>query len=267
VQASHAPGSLRLLSFNIQAGTSTARYRHYFTRGWRQVLPHGGRVRNLDAIADLVSAYDLVALQEVDSGSLRSGFINQTKYLANHSDFPYWTHQSNRKVGAVAYAGNGLLTRVEPDEILNYRLPGPLSARGALAARYGQGSDSLVVVSLHLALAPRARQAQLNFIAKRLKNIRHKIILGDLNTSISNAAMGRFVRELELETPTRDLLTYPSWQPQRSIDHILVSRELKVLASDVPALDVSDHCPVSLEVQLPPALNELFFHRAAAMAG
>ncbi len=100
------------MSFNIQAGTSTTRYHHYVTHSWRQVLPHSQRVENLDAIAELVTPYDMVALQEVDTGSLRSGFINQSRYLANHSDMPFWCHQSNRKVGAVAYAGNGFLRRI-----------------------------------------------------------------------------------------------------------------------------------------------------------
>ena len=36
-----ADGLLRLLSFNIQVGISTERYRHYVTRGWK----HQPRVR------------------------------------------------------------------------------------------------------------------------------------------------------------------------------------------------------------------------------
>ncbi|MGB5306989.1 MAG: hypothetical protein WBO57_12180, partial [Gammaproteobacteria bacterium] len=30
---------LRLLSYNVQAGISTARYRHYITQSWKHVLP------------------------------------------------------------------------------------------------------------------------------------------------------------------------------------------------------------------------------------
>ena len=92
---------IRLLTFNIQAGTSTARYHHYVTHSWRQVLPHTQRVENLDAIAAFASSFDMVALQEVDSGSLRSGYINQSRYLANHAGMPFWCHQSNRRVGKV----------------------------------------------------------------------------------------------------------------------------------------------------------------------
>ena len=222
-------------------------------------------MRNLDTIADLVSGYDLVALQEVDSGSLRSGFVNQTKYLANHSDFPYWIHQSNRKVGAVAYAGNGLLTRAEPDEILDYRLPRPISGRGALWARFGHGDESLVVVALHLAIGPRARQAQLSYVARRLQDVRYKIILGDLNTNTRTRDMQQFVQALDLQTPTNELLTYPSWQPQRSIDHILVSSGIGVVDAKVLEMDYSDHCPVSLAVELPPALEGVFERTAGGV--
>src|SRR5690606_37033671 len=39
---------LRFLSFNIQVGIGTARYRHYFTKGWKHVLPHPDRHVNLE---------------------------------------------------------------------------------------------------------------------------------------------------------------------------------------------------------------------------
>ena len=56
-------GRLRLLSFNIQVGISTERYHHYLTRSWQHLLPHTGRARNLQRIGELLSNYDLVALQ------------------------------------------------------------------------------------------------------------------------------------------------------------------------------------------------------------
>ena len=124
--------SLRLMSFNIQAATSTARYHQYLTHSWRQLLPHGQRVANLDAISELVADYDMVALQEVDSGSLRSGFIHQSKYIATHARMPYWYHQANRKVAAVAHAGNGFLGRFVPQAVEEHRMPGPIPGRGSV---------------------------------------------------------------------------------------------------------------------------------------
>ncbi len=263
MQASQPTTSLRLLSFNIQAGTSTTRYRHYLTRGWRQVLPHSNRIENLDAVAELMVDYDVVGLQEVDSGSLRAGYVNQTKYLANHAGFGYWSHQLNRKVGRIAYGGNGLLTRFEPSEITDHRLPGAIPGRGALWARYGNGDRSLHVVVLHLALGRRAREAQLDYVAERLGNVRHCIIMGDLNTSTESAELRRFVRRGDFQTPTADLLTYPSWQPQRAIDHILISPGLEISNKAVLAVNCSDHCPVSVTVKLPATLPPRVEQQAA----
>jgi len=247
--------TLRLLSFNIQAGTSTARYHHYVTHSWRQVLPHTKRVENLDAIAGLISPFDMVALQEVDSGSLRSGYINQSRYLATHSGMPFWCHQSNRKVGKVAYAGNGFLSRYEPDVVEEHRLPGVIPGRGTLLVRYGSGFGGLDVAVVHLALGKRARIQQLRFLARELDSGRHLVIMGDLNTQADTVPVREFCETLALQAPTRGLATYPSWQPQRAIDHILVSDRLAAAGARVIDVAYSDHCPVAVEIQLPDRLQ------------
>ena len=54
-----ADSRLRLLSFNIQVGISTEKYRHYLTRGWQHLLPHTGRAGNLQKIGDLLGDFDL----------------------------------------------------------------------------------------------------------------------------------------------------------------------------------------------------------------
>src|SRR5690606_13333538 len=73
---------IKLLSANIQAGSSTRRYSDYAMRSWSHVLPAGGKRQALDQIAELAGGHDIVGLQESDPGSWRSGFTNQTHYLA-----------------------------------------------------------------------------------------------------------------------------------------------------------------------------------------
>src|SRR3954451_3651243 len=88
---------MQLLSCNILAGGSIRRYRDYVTHSWKHVLPTGKRA-NLDVLARVIGEFDLVGLQEADAGSLRSGFLNQTQYLAEAAAFPFWSHQPNRRV-------------------------------------------------------------------------------------------------------------------------------------------------------------------------
>jgi len=245
------PQVLRLLSFNIQAGTSTTHYHHYVTHSWRQILPHSRRTENLDAIAELVTGYDMVALQEADSGSLRSGFINQSRYLATHAGMPFWCHQSNRKVGTVAYAGNGFLSRFEPDAVQEYRLPGAIPGRGTLVVNFGTGDEALAVAVVHMALGKRARKQQLAFLSEQFENRPRLVVMGDFNTPADSKELQYFRERLGLTAPTIDLPSYPSWQPQRAIDHILVSDSMRTRAAAVLAVNHSDHCPVQLELELP----------------
>jgi endonuclease/exonuclease/phosphatase family metal-dependent hydrolase len=257
--AQHSPTEtrqkLRLLSFNIQAGTSTARYHHYVTHSWRQILPHSRRTETLDAISQLVAEYDMVALQEADSGSLRSGFINQSRYLATHAGMPFWCHQSNRRVGTVAYAGNGFLSRFEPDAVDEFRLPGAIPGRGSLVVRFGQGEHALVVAVVHLALGKRARKQQLEFLSTQFQPCRNLVVMGDLNAQTHSREISAFCDTLGLAAPTRSLASYPSWQPQRAIDHILVGPSMSASAARVVDVGFSDHCPVELELQLPLGLS------------
>ena len=112
-----ADSRLRLLSFNIQVGISTEKYRHYLTRGWQHLLPHNGRAVNLQKIGNLLNDFDLVALQEADGGSIRSGYINQVEHLAQLGAFPYWYQQLNRNLGRLAQHSNGVLSRLKPTAI------------------------------------------------------------------------------------------------------------------------------------------------------
>lgn len=247
--------ALKLLSFNIQAGTTTDRYRQYVTRSWRQVLPNNQRVENLDAIAELATDFDVVGLQEVDCGSLRSGFVNQAKYIAGHAGFPWWTHQPNRKVGVIAHAGNGVLSRHTPDHVDEHRLPGAIPGRGALVVKYGHDHDALWVVVLHLALGRRARVQQLRYVAHLIARRRNVIVMGDLNAGPESHEVREFRQRSGLVLPHAPPPTFPSWQPRRSIDLMLLSPNIEVLEHRAIDTRLSDHLPLATTVRLPAGVN------------
>lgn len=244
-----ADGRLRLLSFNIQVGISTQRYHHYLTRGWQHLLPHAGRGRNLQRIGELLADYDLVALQEVDGGSLRSGFVNQVEHLAQLGDFPYWYQQLNRNLGRFAQHSNGVLSRLRPQHLEDHPLPGP-AGRGAMLLRFGEGPDALAVVMMHLALGARARTRQLSYIRELLGGFRHMVLMGDMNTQAVELLEHSPLRDLGLIAP-QVCATFPSWRPQRCLDHILLSPELGLERVEVLDAPISDHLPVAVDIRLP----------------
>ncbi|WP_407681382.1 endonuclease/exonuclease/phosphatase family protein [Pseudomonas bohemica] len=247
-----ADGRLRLLSFNIQVGISTERYRHYLTRGWQHLLPHNGRSGNLQKIGNLLNDYDLVALQEADGGSLRSGYVNQVEHLAQLGSFPYWYQQLNRNLGRFAQHSNGVLSRLRPWDIEDHPLPGP-SGRGAILVRFGEGEDALVVVVMHLALGARTRTRQLAYIRELIGGYKHQVLMGDMNTHAADLLETSPLRDLGLLAPQIEA-TFPSWRPQRCLDHILLSPTLTLEKVQVLALPISDHLPVAVEIRLPASL-------------
>lgn len=241
---------LRLLSYNIQAGADTRRYREYVTHGWKQMLPHREQRETLDRIAHLLKDYDLVGLQEVDSGSLRSGFIDQTAYLAASAGFPYWFRQINRRLGKLAQHSNGVLSRVRPSEVSEYRLPG-LPGRGALLMEVQTSEKPLGICMMHLALGRRARLRQLSYISDLVSHYSHLVLMGDFNCGCSSQEFRYLIERTNLQGSHCDMMTFPSWRPSRKLDHILASPTLKVAKSEVLNYVHSDHLPVSLEVVLP----------------
>ncbi len=247
-----ADGRLRLLSFNIQVGNSTENYRHYLTRGWQHVLPHQGRSSNLQRIGALLEDYDLVALQEADGGSHRSGYINQVEHLAQLGSFPYWYQQLNRNLGRLAQHSNGVLSRLQPTVIEDHPLPGP-PGRGAILVRFGEGKDALVVVMMHLSLGAKTRIRQLAYIRELIGDYRHQVLMGDMNTHASDLLLNSPLRDLGLLAPQVEA-TFPSWRPQRCLDHILLSPTLTLEAVRVLAQPISDHLPVAVEIRLPDSL-------------
>lgn len=244
-------GRLRLLSFNIQVGISTERYHHYLTRGWQHLLPHQGRAGNLQRIGDLLGDYDIVALQEADGGSVRSGFINQIEHLARLGAFPYWYQQLNRNLGRFGQHSNGLLSRLRPTLLEDHPLPGP-AGRGAILLRIGEGEEAIAVVMMHLALGPRTRTRQLAYIRELISGYRHQILMGDMNTHAADLLENSPLRDLGLIAPQVEA-TFPSWRPQRCLDHILLSPGLELERFQVLAQPISDHLPVAVEIRLPNA--------------
>ena len=244
---------LRLLSFNIQVGNSTQGYRHYLTRSWQHVLPHKGRAGNLERIGDLLSDFDLVALQEADGGSHRSGYINQVKYLAQQGEFPYWYQQLNRNLGRLAQHSNGVLSRLRPAAIEDHPLPGP-AGRGAILVRFGDGPDALVVVVMHLALGTKTRTRQLAYIRELIGDYQHQVLMGDMNTHANDLLHTSPLRDLGLLAPQMEA-TFPSWRPQRCLDHILLSPSLTLERVQVLDQPISDHLPVAVDIRLPGSIG------------
>lgn len=244
-------GRLRVLTLNIQVGMQTAHYGDYVTGAWRHVLP-SRRVRaNLDRIAELASGFDLVALQEADAGSLRTAQLNQVEYLARRAGFEHWQVAVNRNLGPFAQHCLGFLSRHPLLETCHHALPGRVRGRSALTATITPpGNAPLHVIVTHLALSRTSRQRQLDYLARVAPATGELLMLGDLNCEAAELRQHALLRERALQ-PLDGAATFPSWKPQRRLDHVLATPGLRVSHCHVVPTPLSDHLAVAAELHLP----------------
>ena len=240
---------LRVISSNIQAGSITRAYSEYVTRSWSHVLPNGKR-SNLDALADTYMAFDIVGLQECDPGSMRSGFSNQSDYLARRANFPYSSHQATRRISRLAGSGNALLSRLQPRKIEHFALPGRIPGRGVLLAEFGEGDAAWHVAVTHLSLGAAARRVQIAYLAELLGDKTRLVLMGDFNCDLLAPEMSRLFQYTSLQVPEIALPTFPSWAAKRSIDHILVGGMPSANYQTHVAAG-SDHLAIALDLQIP----------------
>ncbi|MBK1716496.1 endonuclease/exonuclease/phosphatase family protein [Thiocystis violacea] len=248
---------LNLLSYNVQAGIHSRQYSDYLTNSWKHLLPHPERLINLARIAQLLRQFDVVGLQEVDAGSLRSSYVDQIQYLARQGAFPYWYRQINRNLGPFAQHSNGLLSRLRPARVTEHRLPG-LPGRGAVVAEFPLTDGAVLAVAiLHLALGWRARRRQLDYLALLARGHPYLVLMGDFNCGCDSKGLRNMVRRSEMRGLDCELKTFPSWRPRHNLDHILVSRPLNVVSARVVDYALSDHLPISMRIELPDGVRFL----------
>ncbi|ASK35702.1 endonuclease/exonuclease/phosphatase family protein [Alloalcanivorax mobilis] len=246
--------TLKLLSFNIQAGIGTSRFREYLTGSWKHLVAHPRSIETIEQIADVVRHFDVVGLQEVDGGSLRSRNLNQLVHLASLADFPFWHQQLNRNLGRLGQFSNGFLSRLTPFAVEDHTLPG-LPGRGVIVVKFGHPAEPLVIAVAHLALGEKMRNTQLGYVAGLLAPYRHRLVMGDFNCRLEHLANSPLA-ELGMVPVEGEFHTYPSWAPDRHIDHILAAPELKVRHSRVLTdCRLSDHLPLATEIVIPDAVR------------
>lgn len=246
--------SLRLLSFNIQVGMETRHYGDYFTRAWRHALPGAPAVlkATLNRIAEVACDYDFVAIQEADAGSLRTGFLNQMRYLAHRGGFEHFGFTVTRDLRPVAQHCLGFLARVPVRTLGDHPLPGPIQGRRALRVQVDLAGCPVNLMVAHLSLGAETQRRQLDFLSAMVASDMPTVLMGDLNCEPAALRAHRSLRDAGFWVPDSSPKTFPSWRPRIAIDHILLSSQLQVQRLQSLPIAISDHLPLAAEVSLRP---------------
>jgi endonuclease/exonuclease/phosphatase family metal-dependent hydrolase len=237
---------LRLVVYNIRYATG-------FGPGFHLPLPGAGYLRSnrrvLNGLTDFLRRQDaeIIGLIEVDTGSVRSGMVNQAEFIASSLG-----HYSTYECKYGASSVNNFLPIVRKQA--NAFLAAP-RVHGERFHYFDSGIkrliielelDEVCVFLVHLSLKYRHRQYQLRYLHDLVeKSPKPVIVAGDFNTFWGTHELYLFMRAARLRSAnTANVPTYPANAPRAELDFVLVSERIEVTGFSVPDIRLSDHRPL-----------------------
>lgn len=189
---------------------------------------------------------DIVALQELDSMTGRSGRKYQLGELANRTSY-HDIFGKAIKFDSGTY-GIGVLTREMPLSARNIALPGD-EPRLLLVVEM----KNYVLACTHLDLEEEPRLESVPLIVEEAKLWQKPfIIAGDFNDSIDSPLLKEITKHFTINSG--DEATFPADEPNERIDFVATFNTCKVKTLEsvvIEEKEASDHRPLLVKLQLP----------------
>jgi endonuclease/exonuclease/phosphatase family metal-dependent hydrolase len=212
---------------------------------------------------------DIVALQEVDVGHERSGYVNQAAYIADRLGMSHNFFTLKETPGGSRY-GLAILSRFPAVDLNCGYLPAvpaarPIEKRGVMMAQMKTPLGRVQVLNTHLGLRSRDRKLQAaalvsnQWICNGIHPNSPLVLCGDFNAgpgSFVYKTLAKYLDDIQKMYKTKQYprATFASWFPVRRIDHMFISHHLfpKVVRvpMDFESRMVSDHLPLYAEIVL-----------------
>lgn len=210
---------------------------------------------------------DVVALQELDVGRVRSFGMDQAHLIARYLEMEFHFHPAMH-LEEERY-GDAILTHLPQRLVKAGPLPGladkpHLEPRGALWVAVDLHGREVQIINTHLGLYPRERVAQVDALLGS-DWLAHEqcqgpvILCGDFNALPSSPVCSRLggqLKDAQVEAKHhRPQGTFSSRLPTMRIDHIFISPGLEVTGIEIPSSELarvaSDHLPLVAEIRFP----------------
>jgi len=223
-----------------------------------------------ERIARVIAQYapDIVALQELDVGRMRTGGADQAHLIANYLAMDFHFHATVH-IEEEKY-GDAILTHLPMRLIKADKLPGlpgkpGLEPRGALWTAIDVGGTEVQVINTHLGLWPAERRAQADALLSEAW-LSHPdctgpvLLCGDFNatpsSSVCQKLLGR-LNDAQIELAShRPKKTFIGRYPVARIDHVFIDASINVGTIAVPSTvltrTASDHLPLITDLFIPP---------------
>ena len=254
---------VRLITYNIEYCEGLVGRWFDYLKFWKTFFPPKKLdQRIVKALKEIKP--DILALIEVDTGSLRSRGKDEVKFLEEKlhlHDF----------VEKIKYPLTGWLKLFHHVPILDKQANALVSRYKITHIKYHvfhEGTKRMVIEATihcptpitllvaHLALGKRARKKQIGELVGIVNAIKNPVILmGDFNTFHGEAEIRKLLQQTHLKDKIgldkKDLhFTEPAWHPTKRLDYILTSSKIKVSKYSVLPFHFSDHLPLMIEFEV-----------------
>jgi endonuclease/exonuclease/phosphatase family metal-dependent hydrolase len=243
---------MRLLLYNIRYAAGTGARFNLPVPGAGYLIGNRGC---LEEITRFIGANDpdVVGLIEVDTGSIRTGMVNQADLIAERLGH-YSTYQC--KYGEDSL--NTMLPIVRKQA--NAFLAAP-RVHGERFHYFDTGIKRLIIeleledvaiFLVHLSLKYRHRHFQLRHLYELVSRSQKPVIVaGDFNTFWGEHEIYLFMQASGLTSANeRGLPSYPSHAPRKELDFILYSKGIEPRSFQIPQVRHSDHLPLIFDFDL-----------------
>jgi endonuclease/exonuclease/phosphatase family metal-dependent hydrolase len=243
---------MRFLVYNIRYATGTGPAFHL-------PLPGAGYLRSSRQVLDRITQFlksqdaDVVGLVEVDTGSVRTGMVNQADYIArslgHYSTYEckYGASSINQLMPIVRKQGNAFLAapRVTGERFHYFDT-------GIKRLIIELELDDLAIFLVHLSIKYRHRHYQLRYLYELIRKSQKPVIVaGDFNTFWGEHEIYLFMQASGLRSANAEgKPSYPSRNPRRELDFILYSEGIEITDFAVPQVQFSDHLPLVCDLKV-----------------
>lgn len=231
----HQGGPLRVMSYNLHNGFD----------------PQGHL--GLEALAQAIESQkpDVLALQEISRGWAVYGSLDMLAWLSRRLDMPYVYGPT-----ADPLWGNALLSRYPIREVHMTEIPPPdlPLKRGLIWCQIELKGEPLQVLATHFHHrfdGAEVRRAQAQKVLEISRGYPRTVLLGDFNASPDTAEM-ELLRAAGFRSAGSDAaLTFPSYAPDKRIDYVWLSPDLRESDFAVSTEQASDHLGVAVTLEVP----------------
>lgn len=197
---------------------------------------------------------DIVGLNEMRGKGIDPDYTAQVEKLSKLTGMENYYFARAIKFVVGPY-GNGFLSKYPIIKAETIPIPDPKEKKGSrlyetrciLKAKLSNG---LTVLVTHFGLNPDEHENAVKTVVENLGKEKC-ILMGDFNVIPDNEVL-KPIREKMVDTAdwfNEEKFSYPSDNPNRKIDYIFVSPDIKVIAADIPAIVAADHRPHTAEIE------------------